>query len=164
MLLLPFLALLSHCSSSSTSKGPLPTLESPARAKAWGSPKTTSETNGYKLTYTNPSNDREKVIITGSRDPMFTVVYPPNLKGTRVINGVPTQVSEPQLWKKALIGKKTVKWYHAYLPDEQDGAVFHTLPAELKDSNGSPGIYQIEVQGTKNQMLNWLSELKFRLE
>jgi len=113
------------------------------------------------MTYTNPVNGKEKVTITGSRELMFFLYYPPNLKGNNIINGVATAVSEPQLWKKSLVAGQTVKWYHAYLPTADRGGVFKTLGTELKDNSANRGSYRIVVEGTKKQMQSWLSALRF---
>lgn len=163
IILLPLLGLLAHCSSNSSGAGAetLPVLSSPARAKAWGSPQTVPTKDGYKMTYTNPVNGKEKVTITGSSELMFFLYYPPNLKGTRMVDGKATTVDEAQLWKKALVAGQTVKWYHAYLPSAHNGNIFRTLGTELKDSSGRTGQYRVEVEGTKNQMQSWLSELRF---
>jgi hypothetical protein len=163
--LLSFLCLLSHCSStpsdSSLGHSTLPILSSPARADDWGTPEKTQTKNGYKLSYANPANSKEKLTITGSDELMFFLLYPPHLRGTRIINGSAIEVDEAQLWKKSLVAEQTVKWYHAQLPSIHYGSIFRTLGTELKDGSGKVGQYRIEVEGTKNQMRNWLSELRF---
>ena len=63
------------------------------------------------MTYTNPANDKERVTITGSRELMFFLYYPPNLKGTRMVEGTATRVDEAQLWKTTLIARQKLKWY-----------------------------------------------------
>jgi len=165
IILLPLLAFLTHCSTNNPNSGSgtstLPVLSSPARAKAWGAPQIVPTKDGYKMTYTNPANDKERVTITGSRELMFFLYYPPNLKGTRMVEGTATKVDEAQLWKTALIAGQKVKWYHAHLPSANYGNIFRTLGAELKDGAGNAGHYRIEVEGTKNQMQSWLSELEF---
>jgi len=159
------LCFLTHCSSttseSSLEASTIPVLSSPARANTWGIPEKTQMKDGYQLLYTNPSNSKEKLIITGSNKLMFFLLYPPHIKGTRIINGRAIEVDEAQLWKKALVADRTVKWYHAHLPSALHGSIFRTLGTELKDSSGKIGQYRIEVEGTKNQMRNWLSELTF---
>ena len=164
--LLSFLCLLTHCSSSpsdsSLATSTLPVLSSPARANAWGTPEKTRTKDGYKLLFTNPSNSKEKITIIGSRELMFFLLYPPHLRGNRMINGREIEVNEAQLWKKALVAGQTVKWYHAHLPSPDYGSIFRTLGTELKDRSGKIGQYRIEVEGTKNKMRNWLSELRFR--
>ena len=164
--LLSFLCLLTHCSStppdSSIGLSTLPILSSPARANAWGPPEKTKAKNGYSLLYTNPANNKEKLTITGSSELMFFLLYPPHLRGTRIIDGNTFQVDEAQLWKKARVANQTVKWYHAHLPSTHYGGIFRTLGTELKNGSGKIGQYRIEVEGTKNQMQTWLSELRFR--
>ena len=164
--LLSFLCLLTHCSSTppDSSLGPStpPILSSPARANAWGPPERTKAKNGYSLLYTNPANSKEKLTITGSSELMFFLLYPPHLRGTRIVNGNTVQINEAQLWKKALVAEQTVKWYHAHLPSTHYGSIFRTLGTELKDGSGKIGQYRMEIEGTKNQMRNWLSELQFR--
>lgn len=163
--LVSFLCLLTHCSSTppGSSLGPstLPILSNPTRANAWGAPKKTKTSDGYILLYINPANNKEKLTITGSSELMFFLLYPPHLRGTLIINGKTAQIDEAQLWKKALVAEQTVKWYHAHLPSTHYGSIFRTLGTGLKDSSGKIGQYRIEVEGTKNQMRNWLSELRF---
>jgi len=163
--LICFLFFLTHCSSTtseSSLKAPtIPVLSSPARANTWGIPEKTQMKDGYQLLYTNPSNSKEKLTITGSNKLMFFLLYPPHIRGTRMINGRAIEVDEAQLWKKALVADQTVKWYHAHLPSAHYGSIFRTLGTELKDGSGKIGQYRIEVEGTKNQMRNWLSELSF---
>jgi hypothetical protein len=113
------------------------------------------------MTYTNPVNEKESLKIMGSNDAMFYVLYPPNLKGTRVIDGVPTPVSEPQTWKQTPVVGQPVKYYQRTLPTRTEGVLFRTLGQKLKAPNGSFGFYRFEVEGTKNQMQSWLSELRF---
>ena len=162
LLLLPFLTQCSSSSSSaSSSSAPLPTLSSPARAKAWGAPKVEKTASGYLFAYVNPSNQKEQLRISGSREMMPFVVYPPNIKGTKMIDGVATQVKTPQMWNKALVQKTTVKWYQSSFPTAKRAAEFRTLGAFLKDNSGGSGHYRIEAEGTKDQMRNWLSELQF---
>lgn len=160
LLLLPLLGLLTQCSSPDSAK-PLTVLSSPARAKDWGPPQTVQGNGSYTKTYTNPINGKEKVTITGSREPMYFLYYPPNLIGTITQNGVTTQVNEPQVWMKSLVENQTVKWYQSTLPSDTKGSVFRTLGADLRDRSGNLGSYIIEIEGTKNQMRNWLSELRF---
>ena len=114
------------------------------------------------MIYTNPGNAKEKVTITGSRELMFFLYYPPHLRGTRMINGNAVEIDQAQLWKKALIAGQNVKWYHAHLPSANYGGIFRTLGAELRDDSGRIGQYRIEVEGTKKQMQTWLSELTFK--
>ena len=131
--------------------------------KSVGAPGIVQTASGYTMTYANPVNGKEKLTITGSRELMFFLYYPPNLKGTDILNGVATEVSEPQVWKKSLIAGQSVKWYHASLPSADRGGVFKTLGTGLKDNSGSSGSYRIVAEGTKKQMQTWLSELRFRL-
>ncbi len=160
---LPLLGLLTQCSSTNSAPAPLPTLSSPSLEKAWGAPGIVQTASGYTMTYANPVNGKEKLTITGSRELMFFLYYPPNLKGTDIINGVATEVSEPQIWKKSLIAGQSVKWYRASLPTADRGGVFKTLGTGLKDNSGSSGSYRIVAEGTKKQMQIWLSELGFGL-
>lgn len=159
--LLPYLFLLPQCSSGPSNEASLPVLRSPSRSKAWGNPEMEQTQRGYKLTYSNPSNDRERVTIEGSRSPFFFLYYPPNLVGTRKINGVATEINEAQVWKNSFILNQRVKWYHRTLPNDDYGAIFRTLGKELKTSDGRKGHYRIEVEGSKSQMQRWLSELRF---
>jgi len=158
--LLPFVLLLPQCSSSSGT-AEVPILASPARAQAWGSPGVTRTKKGYTMTYQNPSNSKERLVIKGSQKSFFFTLYPPNLIGTRIVNGTPTKISEAQLWQKSLVLGQTVKWYQRTLPTEQNGALFRSLGTELKTSDGRTASYRFEVEGTKNQMQSWLSELRF---
>lgn len=159
--ILPFLFFLPQCSSGPSGDAGLPVLKSPARARAWGAPRMEETGRGYKLTYSNPSNDRERLTIEGSRRPFYFLLYPPNLTGTRVLNGVSTEVNEPQVWQKSLVLNQTVKWYQRSLPDDDFGGLFRSLGAVLKNAEGETGSYRFEVEGTKNQMQRWLSELRF---
>lgn len=159
---LPLLGLLAHCSTPDSSSASLPVLTNPSLERAWGQPTTIQSEKGYTMTYANPDNDREEFTITGSRDLMFTLYYPPNTKGTRIVNGVPKEVSEPQVWKKSQVLGQTVKWYYANFPTTDQGAIFKTLGTELKNSSGQSGQYRIVAEGSKNQMQSWLSGLRFR--
>lgn len=161
ILLFPFVVLFSGCSSGPSNDKPLPVLRSPARAEAWGAPKREATKDGYRLTYTNPSNKRERLLIEGSRSSFYHLLYPPNCTGTRLVNGVPTRVSEAQMWQKSLVLNQPIKWYQRSLQADDFGAIFRSLGAELKAPDGSKGFYRIEVEGTKNQMQSWLSELRF---
>lgn len=71
IILLPLLALLPHCSTNNPNSGSgtsTPSvLSSPAGAKVWDAPQTVSTKDGYKMTYTNPANDKERFTFTGSR-------------------------------------------------------------------------------------------------
>ncbi len=167
LLLLPFLT---QCASRSTSGSShrsastttLPILSNPARAQAWGAPSITKNADGYRYSYTNPANPKEKLRIFGSRAMMPFFVYPPNIKGTKLVNGVPTQTNEAQLWSKALLAGKTAKLYQSSFANADQAAEFRTLGLTLKDSSGASGQYRIEAEGTKNQVRTWLSELRFR--
>lgn len=162
LLLLPFLA---HCSSSSPNSGSnsskLPILSSPARAKAWGAPRIAQAASEFQYTYINPANKNERVSIFGSRQMMPFFVYPPNIKGTKIVNGVATQADEPQLWSTSLVNGTSVRWYQSAFPTAQGIAKFRTLGVELKDQSGGRGNYRIEATGTKAQMQTWLTELQF---
>jgi hypothetical protein len=155
------LLLLSQCAPGPSGGESLPTLASPARARAWGSPSRELTDRGYVITYRNPSNSREELKIYGSRTSFFHLFYPPDIRGTSLINGVPTQISKPQTWSKAKILNQDVKCFQRFFPSSDDGAVFHTLGTDLRTPDGSRGFYRIEVEGTKNQMQRWLSELRF---
>lgn len=160
LVVIPFL--LSHCASGPSADTPLPVLSSPSRAQAWGPPKTTSTKGGYRLTYTNPSNSKERLVIEGSPKPFYHLFYPPNLTGTRTVNGIAVEVNQAQMWQQSLVLNQPVKWYQRTLPSEDYGAIFRSLGAPLKTPSGSAGFYRVEVEGTKNQMQRWLSELRFR--
>jgi len=161
-LVLPFLA---QCSSSSTpaSSDPLPILSSPARAQIWGPPSLAQTANGYTATYINPSNPTEKLRIIGSHKTMPFFIYPPNIKGTKTINGVDPPANEAQIWQKVLVKGKTVKLYQATFANSQQAAEFHTLGTQLNDQSGGKGQYRFEIQGSKKQVQTWLSELRFDL-
>ncbi len=164
LLLLPLLPLVTQCSSSggtTSSASSLPTLSSPARAKAWGAPETLKNANGYRTTYTNPANSKEKVSIIGSSKLMPFFVYPPRIKGTTVVNGAATSAGQPQLWNKSLIQGTTVKWYQVSFPSGDNGAKFTTLGIELKGQDGRNGQFKIEIEGSKNQVPSRLAELRF---
>lgn len=159
---LPFL---SQCSSTSPGEAaPLPVLSSPARAAAWGAGQTVKTPEGYQTTYINPANRKERVRIIASRKLMFHILYPPTVKGTQTVNGVTTQVSEPQLWQSSYLNGEPVRWYQESFPTPERAAVFKTLGAEFKNGSGQGGQYRIEAEGTKNQMQTWLSELRFAQE
>lgn len=156
--LLPFLT---QCSPSpSTTSGALPILSSPGRAQAWGKPQSVQTKDGYYTTYINPSNRKERIRIIASRQMMPFFVYPPNITGTQIINGVPTKADIPQSWKTASINGTKVKWYQSSFPSSQRAAIFRTLGVELKDSSGARGQFRIQAEGTKNQVQTWLSELR----
>jgi hypothetical protein len=157
LLLIPFLT---HCSSTGSSSGKLPILSSPARAQAWGAPKVSQTGNSYEATYVNPANSKERLTVTGSSQMMPFFVYPPNIKGTKIVNGIATQVREPQLWTKALVNGKPARWYQSSFPTAQEAAKFRTMGVHLKDQSGGSGTYRIEATGTKNQMRTWLTELR----
>lgn len=161
LLILLLLPLLAHCSSSSSNPTTLPILASPARAQAWGAPQVVKNTNGYTSTYLNPANPTEKIRIIGSSKMMPFLVYPPNIKGTKIVNGIATQATEPQLWSKALIQGTTVKMYQATFPTAEKAAEFRTLGATIKDQSGGIGHYRVEVEGRKKQATTWLTELRF---
>jgi len=157
---------LTQCSSPPPTDQPLstealPILTNPARAKIWGPPSISQNANGYTSTYINPSNPKEKLRIIGSHKGMPFFVYPPNIKGLKTVNGIDTPSNEAQVWKKALVKGKTVKWYQSRFANSQQAAEYRTLATELNDQSGGKGQYRIEVEGTKNQMRTWLSELRF---
>ncbi len=163
LLLLPFLT---QCSSQSTSGSGSgaelpPILASPARAKAWGAPRTVKDSSGFISTYINPSNPKEMIRIFGTNKMLPFFVYPPNIKGTKIVNGVATQADEAQLWTKLPLVGKTAKLYQSSFPSASKAAEFRTLGMTLKDPSGNSGQYRIEAEGTKNQVRTWLSELRF---
>lgn len=166
LLLLPLLSLLTHCSShtpsgSTSSKHPLPVLSSPSRAKAWGPATIEKKPHGYLSTYTNPANPKEILRIYGSKKLMPFFIYPPHIKGQKIVNGTPTNISQAQVWDKALLMNQSVKLYQATFASKTAAAEFHTLGTPLKDPSGINGNYRIEAEGTKNQVRTWLSELRF---
>lgn len=153
------LFLLTQCASPNPET--VPKLASPARVEAWGPPQTIPTNDGYQRTYRNPDNEKERLKIIASNDAMYYVLYPPNLTGTRVIDGVATIVSEPQIWQQTPVAGQSVKYYQRNLPSENQGPLFRTLGRKLKAPDGSFGFYRFEVEGSKNQMQSWLSELHF---
>ena len=161
---LPILLLLPQCSSGPSDGASVPILSSPSRAQAWGRPKSEPTSRGYKLTYKNPSNSKERLTIEGSRSAFYHLLYPPNLIGTRTINGVSTEVNEPQVWQQALVANQRVNWYQRTLPNKDHGSIFRTLGEHLKNSDGVRASYRIEVEGSKNQMQRWLSEVEEKAE
>ena len=148
VLLVPFLV---QCSSSSSSK-PLANLSSPARAQAWGSPKTTQTAGGYRKTYTNPSNSKESLTITGTSKLLPFFVYPPHIKSP--------QGDIPQKWKTSLVMGKTMQWYQSSVPTSTRGSIFRSMGLTLSNQSGASGQFQIEAQGSKNQVRTWISELR----
>lgn len=159
--LLFLLPLLANCSSpQSSSSGPLPVLSSPGRAAAWGKPQTVPTKDGYHTTYINPSNRKERIRIIASREMMPFLVYPPNITGTQIVNGVPTKANVPQTWNTASINGTKIKWYQSSFPSSQRAAIFRSLGTELKDSSGNRGQFRIQAEGTKNQVQTWLGELR----
>ena len=164
ILILALAIFLPSCSSYNSSDKPLPVLTSPSRAQAWGSPKVTKTEDGYSLTYSNPSNDKESITIVGARKAMYQLYYPPNLIGTRTVNGIPTKIDEAQVWQRAMVAGRTVRLYQRFLSSSHHGSIFRTVGAELQNPTGGKGSYRIEIEGTKNQVQTWLSELRFTQE
>lgn len=164
LLSLPSFLCLVNCSTDSSSTEVLPKITNPARAKAWGPPSTKRFPEGYQLSYTNPDNGREHLRIIASTKPTPYLLYPPNVTGTRMVNGVPTSVNEPQTWNKSLALGVPIKWYQKTLEGPDSSPLFRSLGQKLKSPEGNSGYFRFEVEGTKNQMQMWLSELRFATE
>ena len=160
LLLLPFL--LASCGLSSTPQGKaLPTLASPDRAAAWGAPAVTKSTGGYIMVYQNPSNSKERLTIKGSRALLYGLSYPPDIKGEEMVGGKMVKTNRPQVWQKAQITGNDVYFYQSHDPTFERGARYKTLGEQLTGPGVVIGYYAIEIEGTKNQMRHWISELRF---
>ncbi len=153
--LLLFIPLFTNCGSSNDSSRPLSLLQSPARASAWGSPTKVNTANGYRLTYTNPSNSRESVMIEGSHNLFPSFFYPPHVKGR-------SGAAAAQVWRYAEIEGKKVRWYQAAAANDTFGDQFRVVGFDLTDRQGGSGNYRILTQGPENKVRGWISELRLR--
>lgn len=153
--------LLASCVSKTPDGEALPVLASPARESAWGSPKVVALKNGYQRIYENPSNKAESLKIKGSRELLYGLNYPPNIKGEKIVGGKKQVISTPQVWQKGAINGEEVYLYQSHYPIAGEGPRHKTLGAELKDPKGVVGYYSVEVEGTNQQARRWLSELSF---
>ena len=161
-LLFLFPLILASCGSSSTPEGEaLPVLGSPARAAAWGAPSITKVKNGYMMVYQNPSNNSEMLTIKGSRDLLFGLTYPPDIKGRKLVAGKMMETSTPQVWQKVQITGKDVYLYQSHAPLDGRGSRYKTLGEQLTGPQGIIGNYAVEIEGSNNQMRRWISELRF---
>lgn len=161
LLAFPLLHFLASCSGGVSSSSEVPKLLSPTRAKAWAPPTVTPTEDGHETVYTNPGNPQERLKIIASHKPMFFLFYPPNVIGTKEVDGVATRVSEPQVWQRTSVLGKPVKFYQRTLPSENAPALFRSLGEEFQAPDGRRASYRFEVRGTKKQMQSWLSELRF---
>ncbi|YCM44948.1 hypothetical protein V2O64_02810 [Verrucomicrobiaceae bacterium 227] len=160
-LLLPLL--LAHCATSSTPKGEaLPVLASPARSSDWGSPAMIDTPNGYHLVYQNPDNSQERVTIKGSRDLLYGLSYPPDIKGVEFVDGKMVTTKTSQKWQKAQIQGEDIYFYQSHFPTEGQGPRYKTLGEELVAPNGVIGYYAVDLEGSNSQVRRWLSELRFK--
>ena len=71
------------------------------------------------------------------------------------------ETSTPQIWQKVQIADQEAYLYQSHHPLNGRGARFKILGAELKGPGGIIGYYSVEIEGSKNQMRAWISELRF---
>lgn len=161
---LPLLALssCSQSSSTSTEQKNIPFLKSSTRETSWGKAKKSQSADGYELSYKNPQNRSESLTIKGSPNFFFGLTYPPDIKGEKLVDGKMIETRTPQVWQKTKVAGKNIYFYQSHFPMRGRGPRFKTLCTNFQAPNGAEGFYLIEIEGTKNQAQQWLSELNLR--
>ncbi len=157
MFSLPFLT---QCSSGpAQSSGPVPTLHNRALEKAWGKPEREQTSDGFRLTYTNPSNSLNRLTINARNRMWASHQYPPNVKGQKFVNGDFIPTSTPQAFRSATIMGKTTKYYQLDEASGTDAARYRALGIQLNNPTGAVGNYLIDYEGEEKDFPLRLLEL-----
>ena len=159
-ILLFFLPILIQCSiGPAKSAEPVPTLHNRALQKSWGKPVSEEIPNGFRLTYTNPSNSSNRLIILAKKSMWASHQFPPNVKGQKLVNGDFIPTSKSQVFRSATIMGKTIKYYQT---DEGSGANasrFRAMGVQLTNPSGAVGNYLIDYEGEEKEFPPRLAEM-----
>lgn len=134
--------------ADSLAKVKIPVLRSPAYEAKWGPPKIRiSVLGGYELSYANPAQPFDRLVIYGSARPFPVLKKAPDVSGEKMIKGELTGVSHPQRFRSVLVAGQSVKWFQESTSGGADGAYYSTEGFTLKSGFGNPGFYRIVVEG-----------------
>lgn len=125
----------------------IPILRSPAYEAKWGKPKIrVSFLGDYELSYANPAQPFDRLVIHGSIRPFPKLAKAPDVSGEEMVNGELTGVTKPQSFESVSIEGQTVKWFQESTSGGADGAYFTTEGFMKRGSFGSAGHYRIVVE------------------
>lgn len=125
----------------------IPVLHSPSYEAKWGKPKIQVSAMGdYELSYANPAQPFDRLVIFGSVKPYPKLDKAPEVSGEKMVKGELTGVTYPQDFRTAVIGGQSVKWFQESTSGGADGAYFSTEGFALKDAFGKTGYYRMVVE------------------
>lgn len=129
----------------------MPVLKSPAFEKKWGKPKIRVSANGsYELSYANPDQPFDRLVIQGSPVPFPALKKAPKMSGEEMINGELTGVEYPQEFRTVTVAGVKVRWYQDSLSGGADGAYYATEGFVVADQKGRKGYYRMMVEAGNN--------------
>lgn len=125
----------------------IPILRSPTYREKWGEPKIAISSAGdYSLTYADPDQPFQRLVIHGSVNPYPELAKAPEMSGEIMADGELTGVEFPQQFRSVEIAGKTVKWFQQALSGGADGAYYSTEGFSLRDGSGAIGHYNLIVE------------------
>jgi hypothetical protein len=129
----------------------IPVLKSPSFETKWGAPRIrTSASGNYELSYANPNQPFDRLVIQGSSAPFPALKEAPMMSGEKMINDELTPVDYPQEFRTVPVSGRTVRWYQDSLSGGADGAYYATEGFALTDSKGQTGYYRMMVESGDN--------------
>ena len=159
-ILLFFLPILTQCSTGpDKSAGPVPTLHNRALEKSWGMPVREQTSDGFRLTYNNPSYSLNRLTINARNRMWASHQYPPNVKGQKFVNGEFIPTSKPQVFRSATIIGKKIKYYQTDEGSGADAPRFRAMGVQLTDPSGAVGNYLIDYEGEEKDFPLRLAEM-----
>ena len=159
-ILLFFLPILTQCSTGpAKSAGPVPTLHNRALQKSWGKPKSEQTSDGFRVTYTNPSYSSNRLTILAKKSMWASHQYPPNVEGQKLVNGNFIPTSKPQVFRSATIMGKRIKYYQTHEGSGADAPRFRTVGVQLTNPSGAVGNYLIDHEGEEKEFSLRLAEM-----
>lgn len=134
-------------STDSLAGAKIPILRSPAYEARWGSPKiSVSPVGNYELSYANPDQPFDRLVIYGSVAPYPELTKAPEVSSEIMVNDELTGVTNPQNFRTVSIQGQPVKWFQETTSGGADGAYYSTEGFALKDVFGNTGYYRMVVE------------------
>jgi len=142
----------------------IPVLQSKAFEKKWGKPSIEAGATGhYRLTYSDPSQPFNRLLIYGSPKPFPKLVTPPMVGADEMVNGELTGVERPQEWRHVTVMGQNIRYFKQMEGGGADGDYYSTVGISLVAPNGKTGHYRLVVEAGDNEapVRNRMSSVKF---